>query len=89
MTWKFRLYIAGMTPIANRAITNIKRICDQHLPDDYDLTVIDLNKQPSLAETDQIVAIPTLLRMRPEPRRKVIGDLSDTQKVITGLQIQS
>jgi circadian clock protein KaiB len=86
--WILRLYIAGMTPTSRSAIANIKRICAEHLEGRYTLEVIDLVERPTLAEGDQIFAVPTLVRQLPPPLRKIIGDLSDTEKVIVGLDIQ-
>lgn len=86
--WILRLYIAGMTPAAERALANIKAICTQHLDNRYSIEVIDLLKQPALAEGDQIFAVPTLVRQLPEPLRKIIGDLSNTEKVVVGLDLK-
>lgn len=87
--WMLRLYIAGATPKSARALANLRRICDRHLAGRYEITVVDLVQAPHLASADQIVAIPTLVRCRPEPVRKIIGDLSDTDKVLIGLEIRS
>ncbi len=87
--WILRLYIAGLTPAAERALANIKTICAQHLKGQYSLEVIDLLKSPALAEGDQIFAVPTLVRQLPSPLRKIIGDLSNTAKVVVGLDIQT
>lgn len=86
--WALRLYIAGLTPAAERALANIKTICAQHLEGQYSLEVIDLLVSPALAEGDQIFAVPTLVRQLPTPLRKIIGDLSNTQKVVVGLDIK-
>jgi len=86
--WRLRLYIAGATPKSARALANLRRICDQHLADGYEITVVDLVQNPQLASTDQIVAIPTAVRCHPTPVRKVVGDLSDTAKVLSGLDIR-
>jgi circadian clock protein KaiB len=83
-----RLYVAGMTPRSRQAVTNIKRICEEHLKGRYDLQVIDLYQQPKLAEREQIVAAPTLIKQLPLPLRKFIGDLSDTEKVLVGLDLR-
>jgi len=85
--YHLRLYIAGMTPTARRALSNIEEICTDHLQGRYDIEVIDLLEQPALAEGDQIIAVPTLVRRLPPPLRKIIGDLSQTEKVIVGLNL--
>ena len=83
-----RLYVAGNTAASARAITNLKRICTEHLEGRYVLEVIDLYQQPKLAAGDQIVAAPTLVKRLPEPLRRVIGDMSDTAKVLVGLDLK-
>jgi circadian clock protein KaiB len=83
--YRLRLYVAGPTPRSTRAIVNARRICEQYLRGRYALEVIDLYQQPALAAEDQIVAAPTLLRMRPLPLRRLIGDLSDRARVLVGL----
>jgi circadian clock protein KaiB len=88
-SFKLRLYVAGQTPKSLAALANLRRICDEHLPDRYEIEIIDLLKNPALAHGDQIVAIPTLVRSLPEPLRKIIGDLSDTERVLVGLDIRS
>jgi circadian clock protein KaiB len=85
---ELRLYVAGQTPKSLVALKNLKKICDDHLKGRYRLTVIDLIKTPQLAQDDQILAIPTLVRNLPHPIRKIIGDLSDTQKVLVGLNVR-
>ena len=85
---KLRLYVAGQTPKSLAAITNLKRICGQHLGEHYEIEVIDLLKDPALAQGDQIVAIPTLVRNLPEPIRKIIGDLSNAERVLIGLDVR-
>ena len=87
--WILRLYIAGMSPAAERALANIKTVCAQHLAGQYSLEVIDLLESPALAEGDQIFAVPTLVRQLPSPLRKIIGDLSNTAKLIVGLDIKT
>jgi circadian clock protein KaiB len=82
-----RLYIAGQTPRSLLAVRNLKAICEQHLSNRYQLEVIDLHQQPQLAEGDQIIAVPTLIKHLPEPMRRIIGDLSNTEKVIVGLDL--
>ena len=83
-----RLYVAGMTPRSTRAIANIKEICEEHLKERYDLQVIDLYQQPVLAEEDQIIAVPTLIKKQPPPLRRIIGDLSDRVRVLIGLDLK-
>ena len=87
--WDLRLYVAGQTPKSIAAFSNLKRVCEEHLAGKYRLEVIDLIKNPQLAEGDQIVAIPTLVRALPEPVRKIIGDLSNTERVLIGLQLRA
>jgi circadian clock protein KaiB len=84
-----RLYVAGQSPKSLRALANLKRLCDQHLDSDYEIEVVDLLEHPRLAAGDEIVAIPTLVRRLPKPMRKIIGDLSDPERVIVGLQLLS
>jgi len=86
--WELRLYIAGNTPKSTAALTNLKRYCELHLQGRYVLEVIDLLKHPQLAAGDQILAIPTLVRKVPVPIRKIIGDLSNEEKVLVGLNIK-
>lgn len=86
--WELRLYIAGQTPNSVLALRNITKYCKQHLEGRYAIEVIDLLKNPQLAEGDQIFAIPTLVRKVPEPLRKIIGDLSNEEKVLVGLNIR-
>ena len=86
--WDLRLYVAGPTPRAIAAFENLKRICETHLAGQYTIEVIDLLKTPQLAKGDQIVAIPTLVRKLPAPVRKIIGDLSNTEKVLVGLDLR-
>lgn len=83
-----RLYVAGMTPNSARAISNLKKICEEHLAGQYDLTVIDVYRRPTLAKGEQIVAVPTLVKKLPLPIRKLIGDMSDKSKVLVGLDIR-
>jgi circadian clock protein KaiB len=82
-----RLYVAGQTPKSLAAISNLKKICDEYSVEEYHLEVIDLAKNPALARNHQILAIPTLVRSLPVPIRKIIGDLSDTERVVVGLDI--
>lgn len=86
--WELRLYTAGQSPKSIAALQNLKRICEEHLADRYTIEVIDLVQNPRLAKEDQIVAIPTLVRRLPDPLRKIIGDLSDTERALVGLQLR-
>jgi len=86
--WELRLYVAGQTPKCLAAFANLKRLCEQHLAGQYRIEVIDLLKQPQLAKGDQILAIPTLVRKLPEPMKKIIGDLSNTERVLIGLDLR-
>ena len=86
--WELRLYVAGKTPKSVTALANLKKYCEEHLKGRYRIEVIDLLVQPQLAEGDQILAIPTLVRKVPEPIRKIIGDLSNEEKVLVGLNIR-
>jgi circadian clock protein KaiB len=86
--WDLRLYIAGRTPRAEKALENLERICKEHLAGEYRVVVIDLLKKPQLARGDQIVAVPTLVRNLPTPMRRIIGDLSNTERVLIGLDIR-
>jgi circadian clock protein KaiB len=86
--YNLRLYVAGQTPKSVAAIANLKRLCDKHLAGRYAVEIIDLMKDPALAQRDQIVAIPTLIRQLPEPLKRIIGDLSNAEKVLVGLDIQ-
>ncbi len=85
--WKLRLYVAGQTTKSIAAIANLKRICEQHGPVRYHIEVIDLMLEPHLARHDQIVAIPTLIRSVPIPIKRIIGDLSATERVLVGLDL--
>ncbi|MGA2481465.1 MAG: circadian clock KaiB family protein [Spirochaetia bacterium] len=86
--WDLKLYVAGQTPRAVRAFANLSKICEEHLAGRYHIQVIDLLKEPRLARGDQITAIPTLVRKLPEPVRKIIGDLSNTERVLVGLDLR-
>ena len=86
--WELRLYTAGQTPKSLTAFANLKRICEEHLKDRYTIEVIDLTRNPQLAAGDQIVAIPTLVRKLPEPLRRIVGDLRDTERTLVGLQLR-
>jgi len=83
-----RLYVAGVTPRSVKAIETIKRICQENLLGRYELEVIDIHQQPALARGDQIIAVPTLLRKLPAPLRTLIGDMSDEQRVLIGLDLR-
>lgn len=85
--WNLRLYVAGETPKSTQAFESLKRICEEHLEGRYTIDVIDLLKNPMLASGDQIVAIPTLVRHLPPPVKKIIGDLSNTERVLVGLNL--
>src|SRR5512140_2437425 len=86
--WELRLYVAGQSAKSVTALTNLKRICEENLAGKYSIEVIDLLKNPQLAKGDQILAVPTLVRKLPEPVRKIIGDLSDTERVLVGLDLR-
>lgn len=86
--WDLRLYIAGQTPRSVAAFANLKKICEEHLQGRYNIEVVDLVKHPQLAAGDQILAIPTLVRKLPQPLRKIVGDLRDTERTLVGLQLR-
>jgi circadian clock protein KaiB len=86
--WQLRLYVAGQTAKSLTALANVKKICAQYITGKYTLEVIDLMKNPKLAKGDQILAVPTLVRQLPSPIRKVLGDLSDTERVLVGLDLR-
>ncbi len=88
VTWDLRLYVTGTTPRSSRAIRNVKAICEEHLRGRYRLEVIDIYQRPGLARDEQIVATPTLVRMLPPPIHRLIGDLSDTDRVLVGLDLR-
>jgi len=85
---ELRLYVAGQTPRSITALANLKKICQEHLAGEYHIEIIDLLKHPQVAAGDQIVAVPTLVRKLPEPVRKIIGDLSNTERVLVGLNLR-
>lgn len=85
--WELRLYVAGKTERSVTALNNLRKYCEEHLKGQYRIEVIDLLERPQLAEGDQILAVPTLVRKVPEPIRKIIGDLSNEEKVLVGLNI--
>ena len=86
--WELRLYVAGMTPRAVTALENLKNICEEHMAGCYRIEVIDLLENPQLARGDQIIAVPTLVRKLPEPIKKIIGDLSNSERVLVGLDLR-
>jgi circadian clock protein KaiB len=86
--WRLRLYVAGQTPKSLRAFANLRRICEEHLAGKYQIEIIDLIDNPQLAQSDQIIALPTLVRQLPTPIRKIIGDLSNTERVLVGLDLR-
>jgi len=86
--WELRLYVAGESPRSLLAFSNLKRMCEEHVPGRYKIEVIDLLKHPQLAAGDQIVAIPTLVRKLPEPLRRIVGDLRNTERTLVGLQLR-
>ena len=86
--WNLRLYVAGQTPKSIAALSNLKKICEEHMKGKYSIDIIDLLRSPQLAKGDQILAVPTLVRQLPVPVRKIIGDLSNTERVLVGLDLQ-
>ena len=86
--WELRLYVAGETPRSVAALENLRRLCEEYLPDQYTIEVVDLLAHPQLARGDQIVAIPTLVRKLPAPIRRVIGDLSNTERSLVGMGLR-
>lgn len=86
--WELRLYVAGQTPKSLAAFANLRKICEEHLAGKYRIEVIDLLENPKLARGDQILAVPTLVRKLPEPMKKIIGDLSNTERVLIGLDLR-
>lgn len=87
--WELRLYVAGQTPKSITAFSNLKKLCEEHLEGKYRIEVIDLIKNPQLARGDQIIAIPTLVRRLPQPLKKIIGDLSNTERILVGLDLRA
>lgn len=87
--WLLRLYVAGRSPKCVAAFENLKRFCEEHMAGQYEIEVVDLLENPRLAKDDQIVAIPTLVRKVPEPLRKIIGDLSDTERMLVGFDLKA
>jgi circadian clock protein KaiB len=88
-TFQLRLYVAGQSPKSLRAIDNLRRVCEEHLAGRYIVELVDLLENPALARGDEIIAVPTLVRTLPEPIRRIIGDLSDTDRVLVGLQLRA
>jgi len=86
--WELRLYVAGMTPTSIRAFENLKRLCEEHMHGAYRIQVVDLLERPMLARGDQIIAVPTLVRRLPTPVKKIIGDLSNAERVLVGLDLR-
>jgi circadian clock protein KaiB len=86
--WYLRLYVAGQTPKSLHAFANLKKLCEENLAGRYEIEIIDLVEDPSLARSDDILAVPTLVRLLPKPLRKIIGDLSNSQRVLVGLELQ-
>ncbi len=87
--WELKLYVAGQTAKSLQAFANLKKICEEHLAGEYEIEVVDLLRNPQLAQGDQILALPTLVRKLPEPVRKIIGDLSNTERVLVGLDLRA
>lgn len=88
-TWRFKLYVAGQGPKSLRAFSNLKRICEEHLAGHHHIEVVDVSANPAIAIQDQVVALPMLIRQLPPPVRKIIGDLSNTERVMIGLELES
>lgn len=86
--WFLRLYVAGQSPRSLRALVNLKALCEEHLAGRYEIEIVDLTKDPARAQADDIIALPTLVRRLPAPLRKVIGDLSNTDRVLVGLSLE-
>jgi circadian clock protein KaiB len=89
VVWHLRLYVAGQSPKSLQASANLRTLCEEHLEEHYEIEIIDLVEHPELARSDDIVAIPTLVRRIPAPLRKIIGDLSNTERVLVGLQLRA
>ncbi len=87
--WNLRLYVAGQTPRSLTAYSNLKKLCEEHLPGRYEIEVVDRSKNPHLAQHDQILALPTLVRKLPEPMKRVIGDLSNAERVMVGIDLDT
>ena len=89
VSWDLRLYVTGQSPNSIRAIENLRRACEEHMPGHYRIQVVDLLENPRLAADDQILAVPTVVRKLPVPIRKIVGDLSDTDRLLVGLQVRT
>jgi len=87
--YRLRLYVTGATPNSARAIVNLKEFCETHLKDNYELEIIDIYQQPLSAEADQVIAIPMLIKLAPMPQRRLIGDMSDKEKIFKGLNLSA
>ena len=87
-SWTLRLYVAGRSPKSQTAVSNLRRLCEQHIPGRYDIEVVDLLTDPGLAKVDQILAIPTLVRRVPPPLKRIIGDLSDAERAMVALELK-
>jgi circadian clock protein KaiB len=87
--WTLRLYVAGQSPKSLHAVANLKKLCDEHLAGRFDIEIVDLVQHPELARGDDILAIPTLIRRAPRPRCRFIGDLSNTERILAGLQLEA
>jgi len=87
--WRLRLYVAGRSPKCVNALENLKRFCEEHMAGRYEIEVVDLLENPRLAKDDQIIAIPTLVRKLPAPLRKMVGDLSNTEKMLVGFDLKT
>jgi len=85
--YRLRLFVTGASPNSTRAIINLKQICDDHLKDNYEMEIVDVHQQPLLAQSEQIKALPLLVKISPGPQRRLIGDMSDTEKVLRGLDL--
>ena len=86
-TYRLRLFVTGASPNSTRAIINLKQICESHIKDNYEMEIVDVHQQPLLAQSEQIVALPLLIKLSPGPQRRLIGDMSDTKKVLRGLDL--
>jgi circadian clock protein KaiB len=87
--YRLKLYVTGTTPVSSRAVVNVRRFCEEYLPDCHDLEIIDVLRTPGLAKEMQLIAVPTLIKELPLPERRFIGDMSATERLVTGLQIKT
>jgi len=85
--WRLRLYVTGQSPKCQQALANLRRACEEHLAGRYSIEIVDLMENPRLAAEDQILAVPTVVRKLPEPMRRIVGDLSDTERLLVGMQL--